>query len=216
MRGRDPLTCCLNRSVMLARLGKAIETAKALRRPAAYLVVGIDKMSFVNEAVGIEAGDALLRGAAARLIEVMPPRAVIARVNGDMFGVLLPEPLGGDFKLLAERILHSFREHPVVTSVTPLHITVSIGGVRLPAVAGTPTEAMIFAEQALHVAHQRGHNAFVEYVDSAERMQENRQLLELGERIKHAFKRDGFRLAWQPVVDAASGDDRCSTRRWCA
>jgi len=74
----------------------------------------------------------------------------------------------------------------------------------LPSVAHSATEAMIFAEQALHVAHQRGHNLFMEYVDSVERMQENRQMLELGERVKRAFKNKGLKLAFQPIVDAQS------------
>lgn len=203
---RDPLTNCFNRNHMLVQIAKAMEAAKTSRRSSAYLVLGIDKMSFVNEAVGMEAGDALLRGVAERLSQIIPTRALLARVGGDMFGVLLPEPLGADLPVLAERILQTFRDHPVVTSVTPLHITVSLGGVRLPAVAKSATEAMIFAEQALHDAHQRGRNLFAEYVDAPERAHSHRQLLELGERIKHAFKNDGFKLAYQPIIDAASGD----------
>ena len=205
MHGRDVLTGCFDRAHMMGLLGRSIENAISARRIATYMVIGIDKMSFVNEAVGMEAGDALLRGTAERLAQIIPTRAILGRVGGDMFGVILPEPLGNDFKPIAERILQNFRDQPVVTSVTPLHITVSIGSVRMPAVGKTATEAMIFAEQALHDAHQRGRNLFVEYLDSPERMQENRHLLELGERIKQAFKTDGFRLAYQPVIEASSG-----------
>jgi diguanylate cyclase (GGDEF)-like protein len=190
---------------MLAQIEKAIEAANANRRASAYLVVGIDKMSFVNDAVGMEAGDVLLRSVAARLSDIMPPRTILGRVGGDMFGILLPDAMTLDMSRLADRILQSFRDQPVLTSVTPLHITVSIGGARLPAVAHTCTEAMIFAEQALHDARQRGRNLFIEYIDSPERAQENRQLLHLGERIKHAFKSDGFRLAYQPVIDSSTG-----------
>ena len=202
--GYDSLTGCLDRGHMLEQIGKALDRARTARRACAYLVVGIDKMSFVNEAVGMEAGDVLLCSAAARLAEIIPARAILGRVAGDMFGVLLPEQMGIDHTLLAERLLQSFRDHPVVTSVTPLHITVSIGGVSLPNVAKGPSEAMIYAEQALHDARLRGRNLFVEYLDSPERAQENRQFLELAESIKHAFKNDGFRLAYQPIVDAQS------------
>lgn len=202
---QDTLTGCYNRAHMLEKIAKAMESSKASRRASAYIVLGIDKMSFVNEAVGMEAGDALLRGVAERLSQVIPTRAMLARVGGDMFGILLPEPLGNELKTLAERVLQSFRDQPVVTSVTPLHITVSIGGVRLPTVAKSATEAMIFAEQALHDAHQRGRNLFAEYIDSPERMQEHRQFLELGERIKRAFKHDGFKLAYQPIIWSATG-----------
>ncbi len=205
MQGRDALTGCFNRTHMTTQLGKALEAAKASRRPSAYLVIGVDKMSFVNEAVGMEMGDALLRGVATRLSELIPTRAILGRVGGDMFGVLLPEPLGGDSRMVAERVLQSFRDQPVVTSATPLNITVSVGGVRSPTVAKTPAQAMIFAEQALHDARLRGRNLFIEYLDSPERGQENRQLLELGRRIKDAFKNGGFKLAYQSVVDTATG-----------
>src|SRR5262249_54156112 len=152
----------------------------------------------------MEAGDALLRGVAQRVAEILPARAFLARVGGDMFGILLTDPLARDFPALAEKLLQNFRHQPVVTSAVPLHITVSIGAVRLPAVAHSATEAMIFAEQALHDANQRGRNLFVEYAESPERMQENRLMLELGGCVKHALKHDGLRLAFQPVVDAQS------------
>lgn len=200
--GHDPLTGCLNRTHLLTQIGKALEASKTSKRASAYLVLGIDKMSFVNEAVGMEAGDGLLRGVAERLAELLPTRAVIGRVGGDMFGILLPEPVGRDFQIVTERIVQDFRNRPIVTSVAPLHITVSIGGVQLATVAKSASEAMIFAEQALHDAHQKGRNLFVEYLDSPERVQENRQALELGERIKRAFKQDGFKLAFQAVVDS--------------
>ncbi len=203
--GRDELTGCFNRNTMAVQVDKAIVAAKAIKRTCVYLVLGIDKMSFVNEAIGMEAGDALLRGVAQRLADILPQRALLGRVAGDMFGILLPAPLAHDFPHLAERLLQNFRDHPVVTSVAPLHITVSIGGVHIPAVAHSATEAMIFAEQALHDAHQRGRNLFVQYIDSPERMQENRRMLELGERVKHALKHGGLKLAFQPIVDGQSG-----------
>lgn len=204
--GRDLLTGCYDRAGMLIHITKMLESSQAVRRTFAYMVVGIDKMSFVNEAIGMEAGDALLRGVAERLSNIMPSRCLLARVGGDMFGILLPRPLGDDIKTVAEHILQSFRDHPVLTSVTPLHITVSIGAIRLPTIARNATEAMIFAEQAFHDAHQRGRNLFVEYLDQPERVQGTRQMLELGERIKHAFKNNGFRLAYQPIVDASTGE----------
>jgi diguanylate cyclase (GGDEF)-like protein len=208
-RGGDLLTGVLDRRQMLDQIAKAFEFAKVSRRAAGYLVVGIDKMSFVNEAVGVEAGDAVLRGVAERLKLIMPSRSRLGRVGGDMFGILLPEPLGNDIKKIAETILHGFRDQPVITRVTPLHITVSVGGVRIPTNARNATEAMICAEQSLHEARHRGRNLFVEYLDSPERAQQNRQLLELGERIKHAFKNDGFRLAYQPMISAKSGETVC-------
>jgi diguanylate cyclase (GGDEF)-like protein len=206
---RDGLTGCFKRRALQSQMARAIENAKVARRVGAYLVVAVDKMSFVNEAAGTDAGDAVLRGVATRLGQLIPTRAVLGRVGGDVFGILLPEPLGNDLQILAERVIQDFHNSPVIAANTPLHITVSVGGVRVPTVAQNPNEAMIFAEQALHMARQRGRNNFVEYIDSPERAQENRQLLELGERIKRAFKNDGFRLAYQPIVNAETSAHVC-------
>ena len=208
-QNRDGLTGCFKRRTLQSQLARVIENAKVARRVGAYLVVAVDKMSFVNEAAGTEAGDAVLRGVATRLAQMIPTRAVLGRVGGDVFGILLPEPLGNDLQILAERVIQDFHNGPVIAANSPLHITVSVGGVRVPTVASSANEAMIFAEQALHMARQRGRNNFVEYVDSPERAQENRQLLVLGERIKRAFKNDGFRLAYQPIINAATGQTDC-------
>ncbi|MFA4993948.1 MAG: bifunctional diguanylate cyclase/phosphodiesterase [Bdellovibrionales bacterium] len=206
---RDGLTGCFKRHAMQSQLSRTIENAKLARRVGAYLVVNIDKMSFVNEAIGPEAGDSVLKGVANRLSQIIPTRAILGRVGGDVFGILLPEPLGNDLQTLAERVIDDFRNSPLVVANAPLHVAVSVGGVRVPTVAKNANEAMIFAEQALHMARQRGPNNFIEYIDSPERVQENRQLLELGERIKRAFKNNGFRLAYQPIVEASSGKPIC-------
>jgi diguanylate cyclase (GGDEF)-like protein len=208
-QNRDTLTGCLKRRTLQIHLARALEGAKTARRIGAYLVISVDKMSFVNEAAGTEGGDSVLRGVATRLGQIMPSRAILGRVGGDVFGILLPEPLGNDLQLLAERIIQDFRNAPVIVTNAPMHITVSIGGVRIPTVAKSANEAMIFAEQALHMARQRGRNTFVEYVDSPERAQENRQLLDLSERIKRTFKSNSFRLAYQPIVAAHSGEVVC-------
>jgi diguanylate cyclase (GGDEF)-like protein len=201
----DQLTGCFKRHALQAQLSRMIESAKLARRVGAYLVIDVDKMSFVNEAIGAEGGDAVLRGVASRLQQIIPTRAILGRVAGDTFGVILPDPLGNDLEPLAGRIIDEFRNSPLIAGNAPLHITVSVGGVRVPTVAKNANEGMIFAEQALHMAHQRGLNNFIEYIDSPLRVQENRQLLELTESIKAAFKNNGFRLAYQPIVEAQTG-----------
>jgi diguanylate cyclase (GGDEF)-like protein len=202
---RDTLTGCHKRRALQTLVARAIDNAISARRIGAYLVVGVDKMSFVNEAVGTDAGDVVLSSVATRLAQMIPTRAVLGRVSGDVFGILLPEPLGNELQSLSERIMYDFRNAPVVVANAPLHLTVSIGGVRVPEVAKSANDAMIFAELALHMARQRGRNGFVEYIDSPERALENRHVLELSERIKRAFKNNGFKLAYQPIVIAETG-----------
>ncbi len=201
----DLLTDCLKRAPFESCLTRVIVNARLANRVAACLAIGVDKMAFVNDAVGTHTGDALLRGVATRLSHLIPASATLGRLSGDVFGILLPEPLGNEAPKLSERILQDFRDAPVLAAGTLLHITVSIGGVRMPSVARSAGEAMIFAEQALHMARQSGRDTFTEYLDNPGRIQENRQLMEMGERIKRAFKTGGFRMAYQPIVAADTG-----------
>jgi diguanylate cyclase (GGDEF)-like protein len=201
---RDPLTGRPTRATMLAELKRILEGPGNIKQTSAYLVVSIDKMSFVNEAVGTKAADALLCGAADRLAEMCPPNAIMARVGGVMFGVLLPKT-AQDMPALADSLLQSFRDKPIITPAAPIHVTISIGSVRLCDLNTDAEEIMIRAEQALHEARQRGRNQYVEYRESAARAQENRAVLDIGERVKEALKNDKLRLAFQPIIDAESG-----------
>ncbi len=200
----DPLTNTMTRASMMAKLSVLLSERGQGMPDFAYLVIGIDKMSFVNEAMGMTAGDGLLRAAADRLKNILPATSFIGRVGGDVFGALLPNPLGEDLSSLGRQLVDDFRLMPIVVAERPLHITISVGGVRLPSTSADSQHAMILAEQALHEARERGRNTFVEYEDLPERAAGNRQMLEIGGRIKHAFKNNGFKLAYQPIIEAGS------------
>lgn len=200
----DLLTGRPNRTAMLDRLDKVMEGARDIKHASAYMVVSIDKMSFVNEAVGTKSGDELLRSMGDRLCEICPTKSIVARVGGDMFGILLPN-MARDLNSLAERILQSFRERHLTSPAGPLHITVSIGSIRTANLDIKSPEAMIKAEQALKEARQQGRNKYCEYKESATRAQENRAVLEISEQVKMALKQDKLRLAYQPVIDTETG-----------
>jgi EAL domain-containing protein (putative c-di-GMP-specific phosphodiesterase class I) len=64
---------------------------------------------------------------------------------------------------------------------------------------------MIRTEQALREARQRGRNQFVEYQDSPARVQENRSVLEIADRVKQALRYKRLKLAFQPIIEAETG-----------
>ncbi len=200
----DALTGRPNRSFMIAQINHLLSASEAVRAHSCYLAVSIDKMAFVNEAVGMESADALLRGVADRIAGLLPEKATLARVGGDMFGVLLPEA-GEDAHRFADRILQNFRDKPVNTATAPIHVTVSIGGARLDGAHSGAQDVIIRAEQALREARNKGRNQYVEYKESASRIEESRTLLRLGETVKHALKNDELRLAFQPIIEAKTG-----------
>lgn len=201
---RDVLTGRPNRACMVSIIEKLVRNSKQNRQQSAYMVVGIDKLAFVNEAMGTKAADALICAVADRLNDLCPTRAIVGRVGGDTFGILLPN-MAKDMETLAARILANFHDHAISAEGACLHLSVCIGCMPFADTQSEAYELMIYAEQALHEANQLGLGQKVTYIESARRAQQNRNILEISERVKLALKNNTLKLAFQPVVDAHNG-----------
>jgi len=201
---RDPLTGRPNRSCMLGLIEKLITSSRQSRQASAYLVVGIDKLAFVNEAMGTKAADELICAVADRLNDLCPTRAIVGRVGGDLFGIVLPH-MTKDMETLATRILANFHDHAISAGTTCLHLSVGIGCMPFTDTQCEAYELMIHAEQALHEANQIGRGQKVTYSESARRAEQNLSILVMCERVKQALKNKTLKLAYQPVVDAHTG-----------
>lgn len=198
---RDPLTGRPNRGCLLSIMEKLLQGPRINRQESAYLVVGIDKLAFVNEAMGTKTADQLICAVADRLNELCPTRALVGRVGGDMFGILLPN-MAKEMDSLSKRILVNFHDRAISAGPTCLHLSICIGCIPFADTEFDADEMMIHAEQALHEAHLVGRGQKVTYIESARRAERHRTILEISERVKHALKNDGLRLAFQPIVDA--------------
>lgn len=201
---RDPLTGRPNRSCMLGIIEKMVRGSMQNRQTSAYVVVGIDKLAFVNEAMGTRAADELICAVADRLNDLCPTRAIVGRVGGDVFGIILPN-MAKDMESLATRILTNFHDHAISAGAACLHLSVGIGCMPFADTQADAYELMIHAEQALHEANQIGRGQKVTYIESARRAEQNRTILDISERVKQALKNKTLKLAFQPVVEAHTG-----------
>ncbi len=87
----DALTSLLNRRGFLEAFDARIMSSHALTRPFAMIILDLDGFKTVNDIYGHAAGDALLRTLAERLGHLMTPDAIVGRLGGDEFGILLPD-----------------------------------------------------------------------------------------------------------------------------
>lgn len=202
----DELTGHLNRS----RLREALQTVLAYTSrydsSGAYLALGIDKLSMLNDAYGHKTADAVIVGAGQLIERCLRVTDHIGRIGGDRFGVVLSNCSDAGILTTAEKILQTFRNSPIDTPSGPVRVTVSIGGLIVPGVAQTAQDAMTAAESALQSAKARGRNCFVECELSEEERSVRRNNIEVGERVVNALEDDRIVFAYQPVVDGRSLD----------
>lgn len=203
----DELTGQFNRSRLRRHLQQAINQAQRYQNRGAYLTVGIDKLSLINNAFGYATADSVIIGVGQRLQKFLRASDTVGRVGGDLYGIVLDQCPVDQIAVVAEKILRLFRESPMQTPAGPIHVTVSIGGVTLDYVK-TAYEAMAQAESALQQAKRSGRDCFVLFCLSEEQKRAHRHSLEMGERVKAALKENRFSFAFQPVVDAQTGEVR--------
>jgi len=201
----DPLTGHLNRGRMIECLNDRLNHAGRRRVNACYCAVAITKLDLIQEGFGHDAVDSVVLGLAQRLRAHLRDSDVIARINHDEFGILLADCPGTDLPRVAQKLIGMLKAEPVETPRGMLPITVSIGGIALSKRALSGQELMLKAQNALAQAKARGHDCFVEYKWKATQQRAQRTVVEVGERVLRALRSDRAPLAFQPVVETATG-----------
>ncbi len=124
-----------------------------------FLMMDLDYFKEVNDRLGHPAGDAALVECARRFQKVLPPEAVLGRVGGEEFGVLLPEVSLRDLEQIGEKLRRALEAEPVETPWGDLDLTVSIGvALGSPKRESSPAELFSRADNALLRAKTHGRN----------------------------------------------------------
>jgi diguanylate cyclase (GGDEF)-like protein len=201
----DELTGHFNRT----RLREAIDRAitEGTRRPgaAAFVALGVDNMSAINDRVGRNAADTVLIEIGRRLDDCLRVSDIIGRLGGDCYGVLLPHCPDEYVSVAAQKILDAVRSSPVTTARGPVSATVSIGAVSFCDRGSTSYEVITRAEAALAEAKRTGRNCHVHYRSSEDRCEHDRQYASISETVRTALRDGRVALAFQPVISATSG-----------
>lgn len=209
----DPLTGLGNRTLLAERLAVALAAGSDDDAAGfAVILLDLDDFKVINDSLGHGVGDALLVAVADRLREVVGTRGSIARLGGDEFAVLLPaggEPAGIH---LAERIVAAFYSDFVVLEHT-LRISASIGVTAGVRGAGAAT-VLRSADLAMYGAKAAGKGKYSAYHDGM--LIAAQQRLDMENHLRHALARGEFSLAYQPIVDAVTGEVTCveALARW--
>lgn len=200
---RDLLTGLANRNLLKDRITQAIAFATRMRSMMAVLLIDLDHFKRINDSLGHEFGDTILRETATRMAACVGEQPTLARIGGDEFVIVLPD-VGRpqDVALMASNVLQSLSE-PMTVGGRVLSLTASIG-VSLYPQDGTDHDLLLRnADAAMYRAKEGGRNTWRFY--TADMNAHALAQLELAERLRHALERAELLLHYQPLLSLADG-----------
>ncbi len=190
------------------RLEDAIEHRLAQCRKngesGAFLVLGIDHLSKINNAYGYEIGDKVLIAIGQRLDHLLRPTDVVGRIGTDRFGVLLPRASRAQLQQVADRMLQEVREMAVPVQAGRVRVTVSIGGILFSGSGDAPKDIVTRAETALQQAKRDGRDCFALYRPTQQQDLLHRRSQSIATEVEQAITDNRLCFAFQPVVRAVS------------
>ncbi|WP_165820235.1 EAL domain-containing protein [Microvirga sp. KLBC 81] len=199
----DPLTGLANRSLFLRRLEMALLNARQNDTSVSLLMIDLDEFKDINDTLGHDAGDALLKETATRLSSMVRDCDTVARLGGDEFALLVVEPLKLENSArLGSLILETLRQ-PFIYQKRTLISRVSIGVAAFPDHDGEPAELMKDADIALYQAKSQGKNQVVTYSPHMRRVTEQR--VALGRSLREAIFNHEILPFYQPKVCLSTG-----------
>ncbi len=201
----DPLTNLPNRAQFVQMLDEALAEAKRREQPVCVLMMDLDRFKHVNDVMGHNFGDSLMRHVAERLtlrVAEAYAAAHLARLGSDEFAVLLPGASVEEALLIAARILAALQE-PLSMDEQTVDMGAGMGIASFPLNGKDPEELLSMAEVAMDRAKMRNDGAIVydAVMDTA-----SAKSLSLLTELRNAIERDEFRLHLQPKLKLDTGE----------
>jgi diguanylate cyclase (GGDEF)-like protein len=199
----DGLTGLPNRSLMSKLLARSISEARRYERSLAVAFLDLDRFKQINDTLGHQAGDQLLREVAVRLNTCVRESDTVARLGGDEFVVLLSELADEHHAaIVAQKILAAIAK-PFHLIGQEFRVTASIGISTYPQDGLDEQTLTKHADIAMYQAKAEGKNTFQFY---SEKLNANSlERLTLESSLRHALERHEFRLHYQAKRDIGSG-----------
>jgi diguanylate cyclase (GGDEF)-like protein/PAS domain S-box-containing protein len=199
----DVLTGLPNRVLFEKRFRAAADRARMSGAPFVLMMLDIDHFKDVNDSLGHNTGDELLRQAAGRLSRSLRESDTIGRMGGDEFAILQTRVRSmAEAVVVAERILGTLAQ-PFTIDGYELFVSASMGIAFFPLDSEDLGELFTFADTAMYSAKRKGRNNFQFYTRELTRHASER--LSLGVALRHACDGSDLELFYQPKVRMEDG-----------
>lgn len=202
MASHDSLTGLHNRRGMLQRIEQQIDNQAGA--PTVLLFLDLDRFKQINDGLGHDVGDAVLKEVADRFAACLPADATIGRWGGDEFVVVTDLAAGDEHCGAVARALGASVLPPIEIEGEQLHVGVSIGIAIHPQDGATPTALIRAADLAATEVKKTGRGQIRFYDHTLSEVQRRRVELSLG--LRDAIAQGSLRIAYQPIVGAADGE----------
>ncbi len=199
MATHDVLTGLPNRLMFSQLLDHAIQSAQRNKKQLAVLFIDLDRFKIINDSLGHEAGDKLLKEMALRFKQSLRTVDVVGRLGGDEFTILVED--FSDLKqleFLAKKILATVMQ-PFAIMKEECRVTASIGISVFPQNGLDEQSLMKNADIAMYFAKEEGKNNFQFYSDTLRSMSNERLSIETN--LRHALERNELFLHYQAKLD---------------
>jgi len=199
----DQLTRLPNRALFYDRLNQALARARWHQYHVAVMFLDLDRFKVINDTLGHDTGDMLLKEVAERLLDLVRDGDTVARLGGDEFAIILVDIAAlDDIPHLAQSIL-AVLEKPFEIDGHEFFVTASIGISCHPDDDDDAKLLVANADIAMYHAKEQGRNNYQFHSSSMDAKVAERLALET--RLRPALEREEFQLHYQPKVDLGSG-----------
>ncbi len=199
MAHHDSLTLLPNRVLLRDRLQLAISRSQRNNTDVGLMFLDLDQFKQINDSLGHDVGDKLLKQVAIRLKECIRDTDTVSRLGGDEFAILIEDVTDVDQMSNMARKIHKAFSVPYLIGNHELHTTTSIGIAMAPSDDNTVDALIKDADIAMYHAKDLGRGNYKFY--SGEMAAYVAEHMVLENQLRHALEEDEFFLVYQPVVD---------------
>jgi diguanylate cyclase len=203
MAFHDVLSGLPNRRLFQARLLTAMDEAIRNRSKIAVVFIDLDRFKNINDTLGHEFGDLLLKHVSRQMIKSVRKFDTISRQGGDEFTIILNKISTKEEIIPLIEKLQAIVSKPILIKGQELHVSMSIGIALYPKDGTTTEELMKNADMAMYYAKEDGRNNYKFYSNNMNQTISRKMALENG--LRKAITNDEFVLYYQPQVNINTG-----------
>lgn len=205
LASHDFLTGILNRARFQEELERELARARRYGTSGTLIFLDLDNFKDINDTLGHQAGDQVLRRVAQVLRSRLRSTDILARLGGDEFVVLLPHTSVSDARIVGEAILERLRQEVTEVDGRLIRLRASLGIVAYPDQGEQVEDLLIGADMTMYEAKRAGGHRISVATGVEEGRREREFRLCWERRITEALHHEGFVLYRQPVVSLADG-----------